>query len=473
MLFNSIVFLIFFVVVTVLYFALAPRFRWILLLVASCYFYMYFYPPYLLILIFLILVDYFAAIVIDNASTEKRKNAWLTISLIGNLGMLAFFKYYNFLLDNVDQLCAPLGWHNPMLIMNILLPIGLSFHTFQSMSYTIEVYRGNVKPERHLGIYSLFVMFYPQLVAGPIERGTTLLPQLKKNDNRLEYDNVMIGLSQMLYGFFKKVVVADSLAMYVNSIYNYGNFNTGFTALFATWMFAFQIYCDFSGYSDIAIGAGRVMGYRMMTNFTIPYFSKSVTEFWRRWHISLSSWLRDYLYISLGGNRKGKFRTYLNNMLTMLLGGLWHGASWNYVIWGGLNGIYLAGEKMFNVKVRKPAMPFWKKAVYAFITFNLICLTWVFFRAHTFSSAMGILHSIFNPVDWFNLRIQDTSIFFNMVSMLALLLLFDYFIFRKKNAETFYKDSSRLVFSGFHLLLLVIILLFGVSEGDQFIYFQF
>ncbi|MBK6839068.1 MAG: MBOAT family protein [Bacteroidetes bacterium] len=473
MLFNSIVFLIFFITVTIGYYALAPRFRWILLLVASSYFYMYFYPPYLLILLFLILVDYFAAIVIDNAGTEKKKKIWLTISLIANIGILAFFKYYNFLNENVEELCISLGWTNPIPALTILLPIGLSFHTFQSMSYTIEVYRGNIKPERHLGIYALFVMFYPQLVAGPIERGTTLLPQLKKNDNRLEYDNVMIGLSQMLYGLFKKVVVADSLAMYVNSIYSYGNFNTGFTALFATWMFAFQIYCDFSGYSDIAIGAGRVMGYRMMTNFSIPYFSKSVTEFWRRWHISLSTWLRDYLYFSLGGNRKGKWRTYLNNMLTMLLGGLWHGASWNFVIWGGLNGVYLAGEKMFNVKVKKPILPFWKKAAYAFLTFNLICLTWVFFRAHTFEGAVGILSSIFNPVDWLNLRIQDTSIFFNMISMLALLLVFDYFIFRKKNAETFYRTSSRLQFSSFHLLLLIIILLFGVSEGDQFIYFQF
>lgn len=444
-----------------------------MLLSASCFFYMFFYPPYILILAFLIVTDYGAAIIIDGAKTQKRRKAWLVISLVANVGMLAFFKYYNFLDGNVTEFCKLLHWNNPMPALNILLPIGLSFHTFQSMSYTIEVYKKNAKPERHFGIYALYVMFYPQLVAGPIERATTLLPQLKHNDNKFEMNNLMQGLLQMTYGFFKKVVVADSLALYVDSIYDNHLLNHGFTCLFATWMFAFQIYCDFSGYSDIAIGAGRVMGYKMTTNFLTPYFSKSVTEFWRRWHISLSGWLRDYLYIPLGGSRHGKFNTYKNNMLTMLLGGLWHGASWNFVIWGGLNGSYLAIEKALKISVSKTSLSFLKKIFFTFLTFNLICITWIFFRAKGFGSAWHIFSSIFNPHAWLNLRIQDTSIFLNMMLMLGVLLIFEFFVFRKKSFVAFYLRTKNAVLFSFFLFFIVLILLFGVSDGDQFIYFQF
>lgn len=472
MLFNSFEFLFFFLLVTILYFVFKPKYRWTILLVASCYFYMSFIPVYILILFFLILLDFYAAKIIEDETQESRKKLWLKLSLIGNLGILAIFKYYNFLNDNLCVLLQITQIKNPIPYLNIILPIGLSFHTFQSMSYTVDVYRGRVKAERHLGIYALFVMFYPQLVAGPIERATSLLQQLKKNDNKLNYDDVVTGFSLMMWGLFKKVVVADSTAIYVDSIYNNAAINHGITNIIATWLFAFQIYCDFSGYSDIAIGAGRVMGYRMMTNFTIPYFSKSITEFWRRWHISLSSWLRDYLYIALGGNRISKVRTYMNLFATMLLGGLWHGASWNFVIWGALNGMYLSVEKLLNFNFDRSKKNILVKSIYIFITFNLICLTWVFFRADTFNNAITILKNIFVINGFFNPRIQDTSVMANIIFGISILLVFEYFVLRKRTFDYLHKNFPKYLFV-FNMALIIIIVLWGVSEGSQFIYFQF
>ncbi|MBI3220361.1 MAG: MBOAT family protein [Bacteroidetes bacterium] len=470
MLFNSIQFALFFLVVTIVFFLIPHRFRWIHLLIASCVFYCAFVPIYILILFFTILIDYIAGIYIEDAQGARRK-LLLTISLVSNLGVLAFFKYYNFFIENVNALIQTLGLQvHEVPYLNILLPIGLSFHTFQAMSYVIEVYRGNQKAERHLGLYSLYVLFYPQLVAGPIERPQNVLHQFRE-EKKFDSSEAISGLQQMIWGLFKKVVVADQLAIYVNSIYNNWEVNTGFTLLFATYCFAFQIYCDFSGYSDIALGAARVMGYRLMTNFSLPYFSKSVTEFWRRWHISLSSWLKDYLYISLGGNRLGKWKTYRNLILTMLLGGLWHGASWNFVIWGFLNGIYLSIEKVFDInKIRASSLLF--KCGQVFITFHLICLTWIFFRANTFKQAIGILGNMIQPLQFWNLRIQDTGIFAGMTFGFVILIIFEFFFFRKKGEAIFTMSSptwSAAWLVGFTLL----IVLFGVSDGDQFIYFQF
>lgn len=436
---------------------------------------MYFYPPYLLILFALIITDYVAAIVIEKASTEKKQKRWLVISLIANVGMLAFFKYYNFLNGNIDTLCQWVGWNNPIPALHILLPIGLSFHTFQSMAYTIEVYNGNVKAEKNFGIYALYVMFYPQLVAGPIERATTLLPQLKKNDNKLDYDHVMIGLSQMTIGFFKKVAVADTLALYVNSIYKNHQFNEGLTSVFATWMFAFQVYCDFSGYTDIAIGAGRVMGYNMSINFKLPFFSKSITEFWRRWHISLYSWFNDYVFIPLSYNFRhwGKYGMYLVILITFSISGIWHGASWKYMIWGVANGMYIVIESVLKINTERAGLKFYKKVFFTFLTFQMLTLTMVFFRADNVTEAWDVLSSFFNFHNWFNLRISDTSIFINMISMLVLLLGFEYAVLRKNTIETFYKKSSPILFGSVITCFLILILLFGVSDGDQFIYFQF
>ncbi|MBJ6108273.1 MBOAT family protein [Hymenobacter sp. BT523] len=473
MLFNSIQFLIFFVVVTTTYFLIPHRFRWFLLLAASCVFYAAFIPIYLLILFGTIVIDYIAGIQIEKAEGARRKS-FLILSLVANIGVLAVFKYYNFFIDNINFLLQQSHVAADGLdYLRIALPIGLSFHTFQAMSYTIEVYRGNVPAERNFGIYALYVMFYPQLVAGPIERPQAVIHQFYE-EKHFDFERVIVGLERILWGLFKKVVVSDLLGIYVNSIYNHHESNTGLTLLVATYGFAFQIYCDFSGYSDIALGTAQVMGFKLMENFNLPYFSKSVTEFWRRWHISLSSWLRDYLYISLGGNRKGTVKTYRNLMLTMLLGGLWHGASWNFVIWGFLNGAYLSLEKMFGVDVKsgsKYSLPY--KLLRIFITFHLICFTWVFFRATSFSQAFYIITHIFNPTNFWNLRIQDTGIFASMSLGVVLLLLFEYLYLRKRHIAEITPAYSWKWPMAFSMVLIFLIVGFGVSGGDQFIYFQF
>lgn len=295
MLFNSLDFLIFFIIVTTLYFVIPHNKRWILLLISSCYFYMAFVPIYILILGFTIVIDYFAGILIEN-SEGKRRKLFLILSLIANIGVLAVFKYHNFLNENLTFLMHGFGLSNPIPYLSIILPIGLSFYTFQAMSYTIEVYRGNQKAERHFGIFSLYIMFYPLLLAGPIERPYNLLPQLRIKQD-FEYTRVVEGLRLMLWGLFKKLVIADRLAIYVNAVYNNYEAHNGTTLILASIFFTFQIYCDFSGYSDMAIGAAKVMGIKLMNNFNRPYFSRSMSEFWKRWHISLSSWFRDYVYI--------------------------------------------------------------------------------------------------------------------------------------------------------------------------------
>ncbi len=476
MLFNSLTFFLFFGVVSLGYYALPHRYRWVLLLFSSCYFYLYFIPIYILILFFTIGVDYVAGIYIETSAGTKRKKTFLILSLIANFGTLFFFKYYNFLNENITSIFRWTHHDNPLPYLNILLPIGLSFHTFQAVSYTIEVYRGNAKAERHFGIYALYVMFYPQLVAGPIERPQHMLHQFREK-HIFSSKQVIGGLQLMLWGLFKKVAVGDLLSVYVNSIYDNYQMNTGFTLCVATWAFALMIYCDFSGYSDIAVGVAQVMGFELMTNFRFPYFSKSITEFWRRWHISLSSWLRDYLYIPLGGSRSGKFLSYRNLMITMLLGGLWHGASWNFVIWGALNGMYLVVEKITGAggsMTPAGSQPFFSRAAKAFFTFNLVCLAWIFFRSQTFSQAWYILCNIFHSSGFFTLRIQDTGLFCSMLLLVTFLLSIEYFFLRK---AIFFNPVNGSIVSfktiGFSSLLILLIILFGNSEGGQFIYFQF
>ena len=345
MLFNSFEFLVFFPVVTVLYFSLrSVRSRQWLLVISSTLFYMAFIPEYALILYGTIVVDYFAGLKIAEAQGTRRRT-WLAASIAANVGCLAVFKYCNFAIDNANGLLGLVsGARLPLVEMT--LPVGLSFHTFQAMSYTIEVYRGNQKPERSFLVYALYVMFYPQLVAGPIERPQNVIHQLKEL-HAFEPDRVTRGFRLMLWGFFKKAAVADRLAMLVAPVYAYPSGHSGPVLAIATAAFALQIYADFSGYSDIALGTAEVMGVKLMTNFRVPYRSQSVAEFWSRWHISLSTWFRDYLYIPLGGNRVGAFRRRLNLLATFLVSGLWHGANWTYVVWGALNGVFLIVESVF------------------------------------------------------------------------------------------------------------------------------
>ena len=340
MLFNSLEFIIFFPIVVAAYFALKPKYRWILLLLASYYFYMAWNYKYIVLILISTTIDYFAGINIHRSNNPRTRKALLLVSLVANLGLLFFFKYFNFFGDSINYLFDKINIFYNIPAYHYLLPVGISFYTFQTMSYTIDIYNGKQEPERHFGRFALFVSFFPQLVAGPIERSVNLLPQFRKHYD-FDYERVKNGILLMVWGFFKKVVIADRLAEYVNMVYNHPHDFGGLHNMIATFFFSFQIYCDFSGYSDIAIGSAMIMGYTLMTNFRRPYFSMSIREFWQRWHISLSTWFRDYVYIPLGGNRVVKWRWYYNLFITFLVSGLWHGAEWTFVIWGALHGFYL------------------------------------------------------------------------------------------------------------------------------------
>lgn len=476
MLFNSFHFVIFFVVVTSLYFILAHKYRWILLLASSCYFYMAFIPIYILILFFTILVDYFAGILLERTIGKKRK--WFLIaSLIANIGVLMGFKYYNFLSSNLSELLNSFGYKNTIPSLGIILPIGLSFHTFQAMSYTIEVYRRKQKAEHKLGIYALYVMFYPQLVAGPIERPQNLIHQFYE-PHHFEYDRIAEGLKLMLWGFFMKIVIADRLAIYVNTVYGNSLNHSGISLLLATIFFAFQIYCDFAGYSSIAIGAARVMGFNLMTNFNRPYFSTSVSEFWKRWHISLSSWFRDYMYISLGGNRVALPRWYFNLLFVFIVSGLWHGANWTFLVWGGLNGMYLIIALM-TIRIRQrinhvimlDRLPGAQRFFQGSMTFLLICFTWIFFRANSIQDSFIIVKKIlsFSGPLFIDSPAQLIYCCFGIAFLILVEAKQEYF----KEVHSFINSPSWIVRKLSYTLLIILILLFGVFDGGQFIYFQF
>ncbi|OAQ39220.1 alginate O-acetyltransferase [Pedobacter psychrophilus] len=476
MLFNSFHFLFFFLIVTSLYFTISHKWRWILLLASSCYFYMAFVPIYILILGITIVIDYFAGICIENAKGKQRK-VFLIVSLIANISVLCIFKYFNFLNDNFSFLMHGFGLSNPIPYLSILLPIGLSFHTFQAMSYTIEVYRGNQKAEKHFGVYSLYVMFYPQLVAGPIERPQNLLHQFREKHN-FEYFRIVEGLKLILWGFFKKLVVADRLALYVNAVYNNAEHHSGFSFFVATVFFAFQIYCDFSAYSDIAIGVAKVMGFHLMTNFNRPYFARNVAEFWKRWHISLSTWFKDYLYISLGGNKVSIPKWYFNLFLVFFISGLWHGANWTYIIWGALNGFYLifanisspAREK-FNAFIGLNNIPVLSRCVQIIVTFMLICFAWIFFRANNVDDAFIIIKKISTLNG--PLFIENPSKMIYCLVSIGLLFIIEYKREYYKGNVSFFNSKNWIIRNISYASLVIIILLFGVFDGGQFIYFQF
>jgi alginate O-acetyltransferase complex protein AlgI len=487
MLFNSFSFLLFFVVVTPLYYLTGYRWRWLLLLIASCYFYASFIPAYLLVLFTIIGIDYIAGRCIEPA-TGKRRKAFLVLSLTANLGALALFKYYNFFIGNVNHLLALVHIQTiPFPLWHLALPLGLSFHTFQAMSYTLEVYKGSQKAERHLGIYALYVMFYPQLVAGPIERPAELLPQLHSR-HPPDYDGIADGLKKMLIGFFMKVVVADRLGIYVNYIYVDPETHSRLGLLLAVFFFPFQIYCDFAGYSLIAIGAAKTMGITLAPNFRQPYLAASVRDFWRRWHMTLTRWFRDYLYFPMGGSRLGTVRTCFNLLVVFLLSGLWHGAAWTFVIWGLLHAIAVILESLTS---------HWKTTTYALgralgtgrprpllllfamarglLTFTFLCLTWIFFRAASASQAVSMIRRMLNPLTTW----QRPEEFRERVLLICCFMGIACIIFA---------DTRTALFGEKHLLLyhrhpgirlaactalIVLILLFGVFNASQFIYFQF
>jgi alginate O-acetyltransferase complex protein AlgI len=492
MLFNSLHFLVFFVLVTTIYFAIPHKFRWSLLLASSCYFYMAFIPVYILILGFTIVIDYFAGLFLEKTG-GKRKKWFLIASLIANIGVLAIFKYYNFLNDNLSAILNTLGRHDPFPYLSIILPIGLSFHTFQAMSYTIEVYRGKQKAERNFGIYALYVMFYPQLVAGPIERPQNLIHQFYEKHS-FDYKRITDGLKLMAWGLFKKVVIADRLAIAVDSVYNNPFQQQGLSMVIATVFFSFQIFCDFSGYSDMAIGAARVMGFRLMKNFDRPYHSKSIHEFWGRWHISLSSWFRDYLYISIGGNRVTIPRWYLNLFIVFLVSGLWHGANWTFVIWGALHGFYLVFalvtkdiREKFSRLTGLGNHPGLNNMLQTLMTFVLVTFSWIFFRAHSFKEAVYIIkhsltdtgrniHDLLSNVSKggaidFHIGLSKSQMLIGIAAVIVMEVV--HLMQNKYNLSEWISTRPAYVRWSIYYTVILTIIFFGVYENRQFIYFQF
>lgn len=462
MLFNSIQYLVFFWLVAALYWSVSHRFRWPLLLAASCYFYMALVPVYILILLVVVLVDWVAGLWIDATEGRMRKVALWT-SLASNLAILGTFKYWGFLHGIGDGIASFVGLaDNPMPVLKLLLPIGLSFHTFQSMSYTIEVYWRRQTPERHLGIYALYVLFYPQMVAGPIERPQNVIHQLREPKS-FSADLFASGLRLILWGLLKKSVLADNLAPIVDQTWN-DPAAQGWGLAFGAVAFSFQILCDFWGYSDIARGSARCLGIDLMRNFDRPYMAKSVGEFWRRWHISLSTWFRDYLYIPLGGSRVAPFRRDLNLLVVFAVSGLWHGADWAFVIWGILHGGLLVLENRLPA-LRGDRLPWLRRSA----VFLLVTIAWVFFRAGTLPRAL----------DWFDRFLRSSEGWFPALSPWHMLLL-------PGLAGTALVESGRAtwlsprwlairpVFRVATLVLFFLVLLsFGKFDARNFIYFQF
>jgi alginate O-acetyltransferase complex protein AlgI len=479
MLFNSLEFALFFPIVCALFFMAPKSMRLPMLLVASCVFYMFFVPQYILILFVTILIDYVCGLKIE-ASQGPRRRSLLVFSIVATCAVLFVFKYFDFFMGNFVGLAGLFGWKVSLGASNILLPIGLSFHTFQSLSYVVEVYYGRQKAEPDFIKYSTFVMFFPQLVAGPIERPQNLLHQFSEL-KEFNATDACIGLRRMAWGFFKKLVVADRLAIYVNDVYGAPQQCTGLQLTLATVFFAYQIYCDFSGYSDIALGTARVLGFNLMENFNTPYWSLSVGEFWKRWHISLSTWFKDYVYVPLGGSRVDRVRWARNVLITFGISGLWHGANWTYVFWGFLNGLYLVcgaltlplRDRLFGgVGLGRDTLA--RKAIMLLTTFFLTCIAWVLFRAKSMSDAHYILTHL--AVNW-DLGAVATEHFLLRqlpVAILSILLLEIGQLLR--GALWFDRLWVRLPLVprwACYLTFFYSVVFFGVYRKAEFIYFQF
>lgn len=496
MLFNSINFLVFFPIVVLFYFLIPHRFRYIWLLASSYYFYMCWNIKYALLMLFSTIVTYFSGVFIDYFHHRSGKNAAQMMkfcvagSLILNLSVLFFFKYFNFALDNLAWILNAVGVSVKRPVCDFLLPVGISFYTFQALSYTMDVYRKEIRPEKNFLRYALFVSFFPQLVAGPIERSKNLLNQFHEK-HYFNYQRVKDGLLLMLWGFFMKLVIADRLAIFVDQVYNNWQRYGGIEIILATIFFAIQIYCDFGSYSNIAVGAAQVMGFTLMKNFCQPYFAVSVKDFWRRWHISLTSWFRDYLYIPLGGNRKGKLRKQFNLMTVFLVSGLWHGASWHYIAWGGLNGAYqIVGEatqpwrnKILDcLKVKRDCFSY--RLFSQIVTFLLIDISWLFFRANGLRTAIGMLKRIWHHfelgvfLDGSLLSIgigrKDFTLLFFAIGMLWLA---DLFHEHRKSIRQWLDGQNLLFRWAAYYAAIFFIIIFGIYgfgyDATAFIYFQF
>ena len=475
MLFNSTIFFIFLGVILPIFYALpTKKSKNIHLLISSYIFYGYWDWRFCFLLLLSTIIDYFVGIKIFESENNKKRKKLLLISLFSNLGILGFFKYFNFFIDSFDSLINSFGGSLDFVHLNIILPVGISFYTFQTLSYTIDIYRKKLDPTTNFIDFALFVSFFPQLVAGPIERAKHLLPQLDRKLSPTK-NQIAEGIELIVYGLFKKILIGDAIGRIADNIFAYQEYYSSLDLLLALILFSIQIYVDFSGYSNIARGTAKLLGVEIMINFEQPYLSRNITEFWRRWHISLSSWLKDYLYISLGGNRDGKIRTYLNLMITMLLGGLWHGASWNFVIWGGLHGLYLSvhkaflrGEKISNDRIEKKHI--FGDVFYIFLTYILVLITWLFFRIDSFSASYDIILKFFKfSTSSISLRLLKITMAFIGTSFLL-----DIVEYKFNLQNIFRLIKSPIIAYSIIVPIFFIILMYMLQNAPYpFIYFQF
>lgn len=479
MLFNSWQFGVFLPIVFALYWSVPQRFRWALILASSYWFYMSWNVKYVVLILFTTLISYMAAIFLERYQNVRVKKFILAFTLISCLGVLFVFKYFNFFAGAFVDFMNLFALKLHPVTLKLLLPVGISFYTFQTLAYVIDVYRGNVKAEKHFGVYAAFISFFPQLVAGPIERTNNLLPQIKAAPD-FDYSQATYGMKLMTWGFFKKLCVADVVAVYsdrvFNDVYNY----RGFALVLAVFFFTVQIYCDFSGYSDIARGCAKLFGINLMENFRSPYFSASVREFWSRWHISLSTWFRDYVYIPLGGNRCSKLRRNMNLMITFIVSGLWHGANWTFLAWGAVHGLAQIIENAFLPKNFEPHGIM--RGVRVIFTFAFVMLAWVFFRANTIGEAFYVLENIFTGIN--NIRMyligagyQAIAIAreskFGILIAVLVLILWDWLSVKRDIIAQISMNKSAVLRYAFYFVLLSAVLFLKATDTTEFVYFQF
>ena len=475
MLFNSFEYFLFLPTVFLLYwFIFNKQIKWqnLLLLVVSYVFYGWWDWRFLSLIVFSSFVDYFCGLAIEKAKQQNIKKRWLSLSMLVNLGFLGVFKYFNFFSSELSTACSALGYDVDALTLDIVLPVGISFYTFQTMSYTIDVYRNKLKPTKDIFAFFAFVSFFPQLVAGPIERATNLLPQFYKK-RKFNYNQATDGLRQILWGLFKKIVIADNCSIIVNQVFDNQADYSGSSLFIAAIFFAFQIYGDFSGYSDIAIGTARLFGFNLMQNFAFPYFSRDIAEFWRRWHISLSTWFRDYLYIPLGGSHGGIWMKVRNTFTIFIVSGFWHGANWTFIIWGALNAIYFLplllrdkNRTNLNVAAEGQILVTFREAVQILTTFLLTILAWVFFRAASVGDAMNYIYSMVSK-SLFTLPTIDMK----PLAFIGILIFVEWL--QRHNQHGLEKVSKSLFLRwSTYALIIFLIILFG-AQSQSFIYFQF
>ncbi|MCU0549118.1 MAG: MBOAT family protein [Leptolyngbya sp. Prado105] len=488
MTFTTLTFVLLLTVTFATYWSIKARsYQNIFLVIVSYFFYGWWDYRFCFLLFFSSLVDYITGSYMARAENPTMRRGLLLISLVFNLGLLGFFKYWNFFSDSLTRALGSVGWHVDSFSLNVILPLGISFYTFQTLTYTIDIYRGQLQPAQNLINYLCYLSFFPQLVAGPIERASHLLPQVER-DRRFHYAQAVDGSQQMLWGFFKKMVIADNLAPIVNQAYNYYGSMSGPQLAFATVLFAFQIYCDFSAYSDIAIGTAKLFGFDLMQNFAYPYFAQSISEFWRRWHISLSTWLKDYVYIPLGGSRVPAIRRSINVMITFLLSGLWHGASWNFVIWGGIHGSLIVLEPLWGAKSTLKAtdvpggqglVPRLQVLFRILLTFGMACFAWIFFRAQSGGIALSIIRKIVSdslkPSAYQNFNDLFAASMLQAPILLTLLVGFIAAEWLQRyrtyplQIQKWYTPVRWLIYS----VLLWVTLFWGTWNTGQFVYFQF